>query len=286
MKFISSGMIVCPNQNVRHPPTKDSPTNWLRGNVVGLDVITVHGYIVDVDNQIPALFLKSEFDESFGHNTNDLVERYINYSGWSHLKTLSEVINCPVNLLLIPYRFPYKSTDPDYHEKKCIFYYEDIINSKFSKESVISLSDVKYILTKLRKRNFKFAKPLKSAMSYFECYLANDGYGNKSPWPGDIDGVLFFRGRHRAILEYKTHNLRSPIIDEYIGKYGKEDWRRFSVLNVLKSKLNVPIFFIVWGPNHYEVKIQVILDGDIVHGIYLTNKREFHHKIIELMDVY
>ncbi len=66
----------------------------------------------------------------------------------------------------------------------------------------------------------------------------------------------------------------------------EEDWRRFSVLNVLKDKLNVPIFFIVWGPNHYDIKIQVILVGDNIHGVYLTNKDQFHHQITELMDLY
>ncbi len=221
MKFVASEMIVCPNQEVRYPPTQDSPTSWLRGKVSGLDVITIHGYIVDIKNKISALFLKAEFDESCGVNTNDLTERYVNYDGWALLKKLSEVINCPVNLLLIPHNFPYSSNDENYHDSKCIHYYEDIIHLKFDKGSLISLVDVKNILATLRQRNFKYSKPLKSSLSYFECYLANDGYENKSPWPGDIDGVLFFNGHHRAILEYKTHNLRSPINNEYIGKYGR-----------------------------------------------------------------
>ncbi len=107
-----------------------------------------------------------------------------------------------------------------------------------------------------------------------ECYLANN---TTNPWPGDIDTLLFNHttGRFDAIIEFKTHNIDSPIENERIGKYGQEDWRRFNVLFDLIDNCYhrlgywPKLFFIVWGTNehsthHDKIKIDLIERDKIV----------------------
>lgn len=287
MRFVKSRLpVVCPCQEVKYPPAGESPTDWLRGGYLGLEVITIHGFIVDKSNSIPALFLRAEFIEEGDLKLSYLINRYVKYEGWELLKTVSEYLNSPVNLLLIPYGYPNSELQKFSVNDKCLYLFDDITNNSFECYKRISLLDLGLIFKSMRGRSFTRAKKLNAASTYLECSLANELTGDKNPWPGDIDGILFLRKIPRAILEYKTHNLNSPIRNERIGKYGKADWRRVNVLNVLKNKLNVPIFFIVWGPNHTEVKIQVICETEEVHQDFYTSKDLLQDKLFQLLKIY
>ncbi|MBE0406831.1 hypothetical protein ACT3TI_08495 [Psychrobacter sp. AOP22-C1-22] len=287
MRFVKSLLpVVCPNQTVKYPPVGESPNDWLRSNSLGLDVITIHGFVVDKFNSIPALFLKAEFIYSDGMKIDDIVNRYTQNKRWHLLKTVSEDLRSPVNLLLIPYGYPNTSIQGFNGNDKCLYLFEDITNSVFRDYEKISLLGFSLLLKDMRGFSFKKSKPLKSASTYLECSLVNETEGEKNPWPGDVDGILFLHDKPKAILEYKTHNLNSPISNEYIGKYSQEDWRRFKVLDVLKGKLNVPIFFIVWGPNHQDIKIQVICEVGKVDKEFYTNKISLQNQLFQLLNIY
>src|SRR5690606_12642801 len=119
-------------------------------------------------------------------------------------------------------------------------------------QSKINLDRLEKGIRKLRGFSFSRVKNLNSASSNVECHLANN---TTNPWPGDIDAIIFnnITQRFDAIIEFKTHNIDTPIQNERIGKYGQEDWRRFNVLFDLIDNFHKrygykpKLFFIVWG---------------------------------------
>ncbi|HDY8130036.1 TPA: hypothetical protein RQL08_001776 [Vibrio vulnificus] len=282
MDFIFNRSIVCPNQTVRFNPTNTSPTNWIRSDS-GITVISIQGYTVSTNNDVTGIFLRAEYigEENVNVINRRIIETYFKNPKWDLLIHISKVLSCPINLVLCPINHPYnKST----HNERKIFYYAQL-DEKNLEPKMINIDELEEIFACFRMRRFRNVKPLKSASSCLECYLANDSLSHeKSPWPGDIDGIIFTKNAPKAIIEYKTHNLKTPISQEYVGKYGKEDWRRFNVLYTLMRKLNIPIFFIVWGPNHDEVKIQIIKEENAIDSVIMTNKNDFSNALISILN--
>jgi hypothetical protein len=127
--------------------------------------------------------------------------------------------------------------------------------------------DLGIFLSEYRKIQFQNPKSLNVARSFMECALSL----TPNPWPGDIDCIAINNFDHKiqAIIEFKTHNLNSPISTESSNKYALQDLRRFHVLNYLQSQLSTvqnfspTLLFVVWGKNHQKIKVQQILDGKV-----------------------
>lgn len=92
------------------------------------------------------------------------------------------------------------------------------------------------------------AKQLTYGTSTLECYLAAN---TDALWPGDADCVLWSAAERRAIalLEFKKHNLDTPLADENIQKYMRNDVRKWQRLALLRDRIQAPLFCVYYPTN-------------------------------------
>jgi len=283
----------CPGQSVKYPITKLSPENWLLAGSNAYSFSSLDGYLINVTGQVTALMSRYEFEGGYKDRnefTNTLLEKF-GQEIQANL-VLANLLKVPYRLFLWPKDFPLQD---QLHERKIIVF---LVTSQ---DHEIDLSDAKWInikgleagIKKYRGRSYELVKPLSSSNSNLECYLANH---SKNPWPGDIDGIITDKisGQVKSIIEFKTHNINSLIENQYIGKYGKQDWRRFEVLYRLQDAIqsaqgNRPkLFYVVWGTgdytNHQNLKIDELTNGKSINT-QLLPKPEFDTFSSELFEL-
>ena len=105
------------------------------------------------------------------------------------------------------------------------------------------------------------AKGLMYGTSMLECFLSK----TDSLYPGDMDLVIVDAEtiEIRALLEYKKHNLDSPIENEKLGNYYPHpDHRKYDRLAILRDYLNsVPKFICIYYPTKSveSAKVEIIM---------------------------
>jgi len=276
--------IICPGQSVKFPLTQIEPIDWL----IPPDAESPYSvfcidYIVDKYKNIVALFQKLEYEgenENYEFQLSDLYRVYSKETILSILK-FAHVLQSDYRLFIWKKDFGNEMNRIDTGEKKIIevilIQYNDEIYIK--RLRTISINELEKIIYSYRKFDFPVVKPLKTGTSYLGCYLSNN---TRNPWPGDIDAVIFNKQNQRveALIEFKTHNLGSPTIEEHIEKYDKQDWRRFAVLFALQKQLHQStnkspaLIYIPWGTQNVKNHQQIKLD-------YLIDYKVFRTKIID-----
>lgn len=273
MLFVTPGSRVCEGKSTKHPVTEYIPFLWLKVVNERYTVVSIDGFIITNNHLVNGVFKKAEYIKQFvGEELNgDDVFTYLSKSELNVLKKFANVFGTEIFTFIWPKDFPkgFKIED------KCIY------SLKFSFENEVTISSLKLIsllelemgISMLRGYSFDTVKGLKIATSNVECYLANR---TKNPWPGDLDAIIYdnLNDRFVALIEFKTHNEDTPVEEEHIGKYGKQDWRRFNVLFDLidnfrnKIQQTPKLLFIVWGTttseNHQNVKIDLIERGQVI----------------------
>lgn len=194
-------------------------------------------------------------------------------------------MNCRSYTFFWPVKFP---VGYDINSKVIHFFIFDATVKKLQIKThkLISLKDLENGIKRLRGYSFSKVKTLNSSSSNVECFLANN---TENPWPGDIDAVIYDRQKNKytALIEFKTHNIDRKTSQEHIGKYGRQDWRRFDVLFDLidnfKSKLGYrpKLFFIAWGTdlnktNHSDLKIDCIERNKIIKSSLFPRPEHNH----------
>lgn len=268
---------VCPKKTTRYPVTGINPILWIKTDNEDYTLVSIDGFIVTNKNKVNGIFKKFEYRSS---DINDEITiKAINsvFSGSEIrlIKDFSEVMNCGFYTFIWPEDFP---EGYDLASKLIHSYTFDFNGDQLSIKThrLISIAELEEGIKRLRGYSFSAVKNLNSASSNVECYLANYTH---NPWPGDIDTIIYDRvnNQYVAIVEFKTHNIDSPIVNEHIGKYGEQDWRRFNVLFDLIDNFNAKLgyrpklFFIVWGTNpelvnHSNIKIDLIERGKVIHS--------------------
>lgn len=268
---------VCEGQSVKYPVTSLDPFDWLQVNSKEYTSFCIDGFIVNNRKKINSVFNKYEFkrEQTIEHILNDLKS---NFSDEIFASTsFSKILNTQYRIFLWPKDYP---EGYDLNEKLIIAVNPFIEEEKIilSKYRMVTISDLETGIRKLRGYSFKNVKPLLSANSNVECYLADK---TRNPWPGDLDALLYLYSGNKviALIEFKTHNKDTPIKDEYIGKYSNQDWRRFEVLYSLQNELEdnqdlrPKLFFIVWGTqnveNHKNLKIDIIENNKVLKTDYV-----------------
>lgn len=260
----------CPGKTLAHPPATTHPGVDLRGVLPpGWSLVSFDGFIVN-DHTAKDLLVLREYvgtDPVAAMTAMDWVALYqasypAEYADQVHFANSHGL---PLHLVFTPKDYP----ETESHGALIAFIENastgNPILRPFDKDSFPAR------IRGLRGYGFRNPKNLKAAKTRLECYLANE---TQDPWPGDVDDILLKDGRPVAILEYKTHNLPTPIQNESIGKYGPEDWRRFSALYALQDRLQgVPILFVVWGPEHASIKIDKITTANRVAGTQLCPRQ-------------
>tara|TARA_B100001741_G_scaffold892_1_gene755 strand:+ start:7445 stop:8362 length:918 start_codon:yes stop_codon:yes gene_type:complete len=276
--------IVCPNQKVKYNITKHNPLDWIfpkiesdEYSVFDVDGYTISGTSSFDKNKVPSgNFTRVELEENNYDNLNDidLIERIknrferkiINNILFSNILGVNHWVIVTLNNYPLHYNL----------NEKLIF------SLKFElKKSILNLITIKKLsfyefekgIKKLRGFSFNKVKTLKSGPSHLSCYSSNK---TLNPFPGDLDGCILNKVNNKVVslIEFKTHNINSPINQEHIGKYGKQDWRRFEVLFNLqlflekKQNFKPKVFYVAWGTgnfkNHEFIKVDNIAKGEIL----------------------
>lgn len=282
-KIFKPSRRVCPNKNTKFPVTQHNPMLWLNSDEHTHSVNSIDGFVVNQNGEVSAILSRYEY-EGIYFDRNDVTTDLINHfsEGIKNEIRLAQLLAVPYRIFVWPKDYP---TNKSNFAREIIAFFPKLVDRQIdlSEAKLINLKGLEAGIKKYRGRSFKSVKSLSSANSNLECHLANQ---TNNPWPGDIDAIITEKksGLVKSIIEFKTHNIDSPIEDEFIGKYGKQDWRRFEVLYNLQSQienaqgLRPKIFFVVWGTqqidNHARVKVDEIANGEVL-STQLIDKPQF-----------
>lgn len=257
--------IVCPNQQVTNPPTECYPYDWLRSvqNDKQEYFYDLDGYVIDFSKRLcTALFLKIEYDftEPDELTPETLIEAFKAFEITEDTErriNIAKTLEIPLFLAMWPFDYPEKRKEM---AAKPVWVF-DLNNEE---KLILNGSGQDLGAFIFSYRNFSFTNPkgLNAAKTYMECALSR----TTNPFPGDLDCVVWNKESAKTVglIEFKTHNLATPISDETKNKYADQDARRFRVLSYLQSNIaakqgHVPtLLFVVWGPRHDEIKVQII----------------------------
>lgn len=271
IKLITPTPIVCPNQtNPKYVPMGNTfiidVMHFINSGTQQIKAATIDGYIVDKDQNITRLLLKREFvfesSESFQY-----IQEYKNiFLEFPEIKILKEgyrslatQLDCGIDFLFVPQYYPYGNFEEDFANRYMALYTIEPPSLNRAKFQFISANEYAERIFSFRKRTFINNKPLKVASTYLECYLANDDRSKKkNPFAGDLDLFIYEGHNSKLIVEFKTHNLNTPIKDEFFNKYEFADRRRIQVLVDLAIATNSYVLFVFWGSKHNQIKIQLI----------------------------
>jgi len=196
---------------------------YLHENKSDIIGINYNGYIVDkVSKEITHFLLLREYDATY--NLRDIWQTVLNKILCKNLLCQARIsiandMNVPFSVFLIPEDYPLINEDKI---ALIINNITDCCNIPKNHFIISNMEEFIRFINRFRGGPYQYkAKWLSAANTKFECYLANDdGY---TPFPGDLDGLLIRNNKALAILEFKTHNLDTPINDQYLGQYGKAD---------------------------------------------------------------
>lgn len=116
------------------------------------------------------------------------------------------------------------------------------------------------VMTVIRKRSGGPVRVGNKGLIYgtssLECHLSR----TDALWPGDADCVLWSPDEQRAValLEFKKHNLDTPLADEGIHKYMAKDRRKWERLGLLRDRIEAPLFCIYYStdPRVETIKVE------------------------------
>ena len=208
---------LCEGKSTKHPVTVYQPLLWLKTNSEQYTVISIDGFIIDKSHRVNGIFKKAEIAEN---PTTEAFEpeqvfELISTNEFHVLKRFADIFDTSLHTFVWPKDYPtgYNPSDKVIHSIRYSFDNNDV---KILSVKMVSINDLERGIQMLRGHSFKNVKPLLSASSNVECYLANN---TTNPWPGDLDAVIFDSQQQRftALIEFKTHNLSTPIEDEHIG---------------------------------------------------------------------
>lgn len=284
LRFVDVSTIVCPNQFVNNPPSDPLPFKWLRDSLPNeLDIVDFNGFVVNfLKKTITALFIKKEYEYDLTSEItvknitelcnndelkNDLIKRLM----------ISKIFDIPLFLICWPKNYPHYLHDTI--PKPVLIFKLNLILGNVVLENILQgvTDDLQKFIYSYRNFKFTNVKPLYTAKSYMECYLSTTSF----PWPGDLDGIIFNKNNNQilSILEFKTHNLDTPIENESASKYQSQDFRRFRVLEYLQTHVSTiqqdlpSLLFIVWGTKsiHKKIKIQKIHNQLVIEQDYVDS---------------
>ncbi len=283
---------ICEGKTVKFEITQLDPFIWLQINSNSYVTYSIDGFIIDSNKKVNGIFNKYEFEnhlepkEAIAMLNNSFKEETFACASFALL------LNTEYRIFLWPKDFPVNHNISD----KSIISLNPVVQNyeiDLTSFKLIDINSLEKGIKQLRGYSFRYVKSLLSANSNVECYLANN---TKNPWPGDLDALVYVKNKNQtiALIEFKTHNRNTPITDEYIGKYGNQDWRRFEVLYNLQEQLEIvqnhkpKIFFVVWGTkdyeNHKKIKIDIISDNIVLSTNYL-DRPNFGEPSIELFNL-
>ena len=273
MRAVKPRRRVCPGQSARFPIAAHDAFDWLRGGDGAHVAFAVDGFVTTRAGGVSAVFQKYEVGRGSGLGLAEALaphgEEVAACAGFAGR------LQAHHRVFIWPEGFPCAGEED-----------APLITSvaprtvggllDLGRRKQIDLAQLAAGIRKLRGRGYTSVKPMLSATSAVECYLANQ---TGDPWPGDVDAVLARRdtGAVTALVEFKTHNRDTPVEREHIGQYGPADWRRFRVLYQLRDRLAAAqgfaprLYYVAWGTrqydNHRRVKVDLLGRDEVLETV-------------------
>ncbi|MET3878762.1 hypothetical protein [Chitinophaga sp. OAE865] len=292
---------VCEGKTVSFKITDHHPLQWIRTDNPAYAVVSVDGFIINEQKAVNGIFKKLEYIEEKPGEAISLedITRVIPRNELLVISRLAEGLQCESRIFIWPKNYPagYDKTLKLVHSIKLHIEHDELKIHTYKK---VDISDLEQGIRALRGFSFSHVKHLLTASSNVECYLANN---TTNPWPGDIDAMIYDHRLQRftAIIEFKTHNINTPVAEERIDKYRQEDWRRFNVFFDLaddfsrKLGYRPRLLYVVWGtnensPHHGNIKIDVIERDKVISSAlfarpaYNTFSQELSDYLIQLVN--
>ena len=125
-------------------------------------------------------------------------------------------------------------------------------------EEIISLTinDIKQIIKIKSGGPLRIgSKGLIYAYTLLECMLS----WTDSPWPGDVDLILFRNGLvPHSVLEFKKHTLNSQITGQTLSNvYPSKDKRKYDRLGIISNYFKIPILIIYYPTTEIIKQVKV-----------------------------
>lgn len=87
---------------------------------------------------------------------------------------------------------------------------------------------------------------------------------NKTPWPGNLDGLLIYKGECVILIEYQR-TVKKSVKDHCNNQYfynpnskRKDDVNRWKVAEIISKSTQLPILILVWSEKEEEIKFKLI----------------------------
>lgn len=132
----------------------------------------------------------------------------------------------------------------------------NLVNGAFATGAYRDLDEVMVAIRRYSGGEVRIGeKGLTYGTSELECHLSR----TDALWPGDADCVLWGSEQQQALalLEFKKHNMLSPLADENIQKYMRADARKWQRLGLLRDRLEVPLFCVYYSTNAQEGQVKI-----------------------------
>lgn len=249
-------------------PTSGEPDSWLFHeylNSEGIEVVGFDFFVNWTELSIPnEIWIKRIIDDQITELSHDDFSRFCswvrNVDGANYVDKL--ISFCHEHEISCHY-FLFKESSSWNDNPKAI--YDVCITNPSVK--VLRPTDVQAKIKNLRNVSVPIGPGgLRYGTSSLECYLSNTPYF----WPGDVDAFLIDNGNKvRAIIEYKKHNLDTPIEKQTLMNYRDRDRQKYQSLALLRDRFNtsdnhVPII-IIYYPTDSNIKY---IKVEKVEGIY------------------
>lgn len=176
------------------------------------------------------------------------------------------------NQIAVEMNIPWIYVVYSYLDKKCLVYN---ISSRFTLEkSFESFNDFgDWFSEKFTDKTEFFSSFQESGLPMFDILLRKNG----TPWPGNIDGMLFFSDNEKriAIVEYQNTSrvsVRDHDNNNFIRptRYRKGDSKRWKVHQSLSELLDTPVIVIVWSTKEDTIGLKPIKHFDIGNDGYVS----------------
>lgn len=244
----------------RHP--LGSPEDWLsedllkQKRVCGISFdFFVNWQERTISNEI---WIKRIVDSGFSRATKELInEKIIEVDGSFFLHNIAKFSDIH-NLKLIYHLF---KENPNWKDNDTIVKCKIDSLGRISKVKVESISDLKSNIRELSGGPLRIgSKGLIYSTSTLESYLSH----TDAPWPGDLDLLLVdLSGKCLGILEFKKHNLTTPINEQRLSNYyPRPDGRKYDRLALFRDFIdpNLPLIVIYYPtkPHFQSIKLEKI----------------------------
>ena len=250
-------------------PTSGEPDSWFDKAYLNQKAIEVVGFdffvnwtTLSVPNEI---WIKRIIDERVtGVSDEDFNKLYSWVRDLDGADKVDKLINfCNANEIACKY-FLFKDSNPWKDDPNAI--YEICITTPSI--SILKPSEVQRKIQVLRNVDVPIGRGgLICGTSTLECYLSEKPFF----WPGDVDAFLFDRdNKVQAIIEYKKHNLNSPIENQTLTNYLDKDCKKYQSLALLRDKFkksesrSLPIIMIYYPTNSNVKHIKI----EKINGVY------------------